>query len=356
MIFPQLSGIRDHVWSHKHFSRALDLAATYASLSPPGGMVLVVGTSGSGKTTLARKLIQRLVGDGTTWSEGSVPVCATSICNDVGGLFNSKNLVLRLLQRIDHPFYGLNVVDASDTCGSLEVGRVRLRYSEPHLRLVLERAMDLRSTKFVVIDEAQHLLKTASVRQAVNHLDSIKSLAERTGAVIVLVGTYEVLPIWNRSAQLNRRLQDVILDRYKIEIRDDLLEFERILESYARILPLANSSLLHEMNEFLYEKTFGIIGELARLLAGAHALMIVNKEKAIDSTMLKQSAHSATKLKTMVREALGGEELLVGGDDEGASPITLVSPPKRKKKGRVGRIPKRDPVVIRTSSNDVPKN
>ncbi len=341
------SRLREVVWSHRNFEATHALVQSLATYAPQGSMILIAGASGTGKSTLSRRLLSSLTGPPTSWPEGSLPIISTSICNDVQGLFSSKNFVIRLLDAVQHPFYSASPGHSSASPShdpELALERIRLRYSEPHLRLALESAIAYRETKLILLDEAQHLLKSGSERKAIDNLDSIKGLAERTGTTILLLGTFEIVPIWNRSAQLNRRLQDVVLHRYYSDCPDDLEEFARILEAYEELLPLHRKLSLVKEAEYIYGCTMGIIGELSRLFTGACARMSAMQKTSIDLPTLKLAAHCAAKLQTLRRETLGGESELRG--EITASKPTERSPPlPAKVPGRPGRRrPMRDPV------------
>ena len=275
---------------------------------------------------------------------------AAPICNDVQGLFSSKNFVLRLLGAVEHPFFGVRNSPALQRPSSDQYGvsldSLRLRYSEPHLRLALEKAIEFRGTKFLLLDEAQHLLKTATTRKAVDNLDAIKGFAENTGTKVFLFGTFEILPIWNRSAQLNRRLHDVILHRYFVDRSEDVEEFARILESFSQVLPLARRFLLRDCAEFVYCSTLGIIGEVVRLLVGALGHMRAAGETEISERLLRLAAHSPAKLETLRRETVGGESMLLGEmAPEWCSKVKVAPAGPKGRRGR--RRATRDPAPSR---------
>lgn len=328
------------VWGHRKFTEALELTRSYATFSAPGSMILVVGTSGAGKTTLLRQLEKRLAGPVDGWPSGTIPVASTSIVNDVQGFFSSKNFVLRLLDAVMQPFYSAHrrmpySMQGGEQHSMLAMEKIRLSYSEPHLRLVLESAIEFRKTRYVLLDEAQHLLKAGSTQKAINNLDCIKGFAERTGTIVILFGTFEILPIWNRSAQLNRRLQDVVLHRYYREEDADLVDFEQVLESFSQLLPLAPDLSLRDLNEFIYDATLGIIGEVTRLVVGAYSRMNASAASAITKSMLHDAAHSQAKLQTLQRETFGGEAMLAGPSSLPAS--STPAPQVQRKAGRRGR-------------------
>src|SRR5207249_10727352 len=118
------------------------------------------------------------------------------------------------------------------------------RTSGAELRYALEQALRFRRPAAVMIDEAQHLTKMASGRKLSDQLDSLKSLANLTGCVHVLIGTYGLLPCRNLSAQLSRRSIDIHFRRYRADDPKDVEAFQRVIFSFQRQLPLAEEPQL----------------------------------------------------------------------------------------------------------------
>jgi len=109
------------------------------------------------------------------------------------------------------------------------------RVCSPELRQALEQALRHRRPAAVLIDEAQHLTKIASGAPSSDQLDCLKSLASLTGCVHVLIGTYELLPCRNLSAQLSRRSLDIHFRRYRIDNPDDVVAFQRVISASSDI-------------------------------------------------------------------------------------------------------------------------
>src|SRR4029434_2123935 len=89
----------------------------------------------------------------------------------------------------------------------------------------VERALAFRRPVAILIDEAQHLARIGSGRRVSDQLDVIKSLANRTKTVHVLIGTYELLAFRNLSAQLSRRSIDIHFPRYRLANPGDAKSF-----------------------------------------------------------------------------------------------------------------------------------
>src|SRR5205823_3414209 len=81
------------------------------------------------------------------------------------------------------------------------------------LRYALEQALKHRRPYFVFLDEAQHLLEMAGLSFQ-DQMDCLKSIANMTGVLHVLFGTYEMFDLLDVSDQLMRRSAIIHLPRY----------------------------------------------------------------------------------------------------------------------------------------------
>ena len=97
------------------------------------------------------------------------------------------------------------------------------------LRWALEQALRHRRPTAFIVDEAQHFKRIASGRRLLDHMDTLKSLANLTGTTHVLIGTYELLGFAQLSAQLDRRSCEIHFPRYHIDIPEEMLAFKRVL-------------------------------------------------------------------------------------------------------------------------------
>ena len=88
-------------------------------------------------------------------------------------------------------------------------------------RYAVEQAVRYRRPVAIMIDEAQHLGKIPSGRRLLDQLDVVKSIANQTKTVHVLLGTYDLLAFRNLNVQLSRRSIDVHLARYHADDTDD---------------------------------------------------------------------------------------------------------------------------------------
>jgi len=70
-------------------------------------------------------------------------------------------------------------------------------------------------------------------------MDTLKSLANMTSTVHVLIGTHDLLRLTDLNAQLARRSVTLHFPRYHAEQPDDLKEFPKILRTFpSRFRPI----------------------------------------------------------------------------------------------------------------------
>ena len=127
-------------------------------------------------------------------------------------------------------------------------------------------AFNMRGTRVIIIDEAQHLTKTPNARRLTDQMDVIKSLATQTNAQFVLVGTYELRLLLNQNGQLARRIRSVHFGRYDYANEQERQEFINVLGMFESRLPLAGKNLLTSQPEYIYKNCLGCVGILKEWL------------------------------------------------------------------------------------------
>jgi hypothetical protein len=183
-------------------------------------------------------------------------------------------------------------------------------------RHAVERDLCFRRPIAVMLDEAQHLASVGSPRRLSDQLDVIKSLANCTGTVHVLLGTYGLLAFRNLSAQLSRRSVDIHFPRYRADDPEDRKTFLTVLRSFEQQLPLSEPPGLVKEWEYLYERSIGCVGVLKDWLM--RALTGVSRRNANVLTIGDLQAHalSVSQCDTMLAEASEGEVSLCESAEE----------------------------------------
>ena len=293
--------------------READAALKQAIQEPTGwSLIFVYGPTGVGKTTLRRRVEKHLkesMIEALRQDPGIMPVVSLEAPAPDSSQFSWKDYYRRALIALEEPLVDRKLTHAAHASFHGACGRA---LSDPivpgiELRLALESGLIHRRPKAFFIDEAQHLAKMKSGRKLQDQLDSIKSLASLTNTVHVLIGTYELLPFRNLSAQLSRRSIDIHFPRYRAERSGDYTAFRNVVFTLQRHLPLPGESDLLPHIEYCYERSIGCVGLVKDWLTRSLALAIKQDADAVSLKMLQKTAWPLDQSERMAREAVDGE-------------------------------------------------
>ncbi|MBC2684369.1 ATP-binding protein [Bacillus toyonensis] len=183
-----------------------------------------------------------------------------------------------------------------------------LELPSPELRRSLEKAFYYRRPLAFLIDEAQHFSNIASGKTLHLQLDVIKSLANISGVLHILVGHYELADFINLSGQLSRRVTDIHFARYNATNIDELKHFVNVIANLQKQLPLEKEPDLINHYDFIYERTLGCVGILKDWLSRCLISTLNNGEVTISLQSLKKCALSISKIEVMMEEIKIGED------------------------------------------------
>jgi len=190
--------------AHPHL-KAVDKALREAIREPGGAsLVFVYGPARVGKTTMKNHVIREIVTEMLpTLQEDreQIPIVDILSRPPMNNSFSWKDFLQSALLALEEPlidhkilFNCENYMEAIQTTKSQSMRRPP-EGTKDALRVSFETAIRQRRPKAIIIDDAQHLGKVSGGRQLQNQLDCIKSLADITETIHVLIGTYELLPL-----------------------------------------------------------------------------------------------------------------------------------------------------------------
>lgn len=336
------------------------------TIAEPAGasFIFVYGPSGIGKTTLWHRVEEKLKELALPQLEsdrGRVPVVGIEAIAPESRYFNWKEYYTRALITLEEPLidqkfdYGVRGI-SRDNFGKINV---ESKVVAPALRRALENALIHRHPDVFFVDEAQHFGKVASGYKLQDQLDSLKSLANMTGILHCLLGTYELLTFRNLSGQLSRRSVDIHFRRYCADSPEDVQAFKSVLLTFQQHLPLAETPNLVDQWEYFYERTLGCIGTLKDWLKRVLKDALDREATTITVKDLQKRALSVAQCQKMFKDIQEGERQLSETEKDvqdlrsalglGAKPIVLPeeTPKTTRPPGKVGkRKPKRDPIGV----------
>jgi energy-coupling factor transporter ATP-binding protein EcfA2 len=317
----RLEYFKAYTMAHPRLVAARDALLGAIQERAPNSLLLVLGPTGVGKTTLRAKIEQLLITDMSSdlrADPGRLPVVSVECIAPESGVFSWRDHFRRLLLQMDEPL----VDHKLDPGTSIHIGRRAVRFM-PNAKAVgseyrhaVERALCFRRPIAVMLDEAQHLASVGSPRRLSDQLDIVKSIANCTGTVHVLLGTYGLLAFRNLSAQLSRRSVDIHFPRYRADDPEDRKTFLTVLRSFEQQLPLSDPPPLVKEWEYLYERSIGCVGVLKDWLM--RALTGVSRRNANVLTFRDLQAHalSVSQCDKMLAEASEGEVRLCESPEE----------------------------------------
>ncbi|MCI0414611.1 TniB family NTP-binding protein [bacterium] len=351
----RLKYFQDYVAAH-HLLISLFDELRNTILLPAGTSILaVVGPTGVGKTFL-RKLIEaeiheewsRMQQADPEWDRGRIPVVSTEVIARDKLQFSWNGYYERVLRALYEPLIDQKIEIKSvkpDLHGLVTSFR---SMSGNKLRFALESALLHRKPFAVFVDEAQHLVRSGGYKLQ-DQMDCIKSIANTTGVLHVLMGTYEMVDLLDLSDQLIRRTLPLHFPRYR-ERTTDLRMFANVIYSFQQKMPLPLEPNLIEHRNFLYERSVGCVGILKDWLMRSLNRVLRNDSKTmtvkdLEATVILSKERGSKMRQRIEQEERAFEKFLQTEpkshqyDDEPPPPKTK---PINRRPGR--RKPGRDPI------------
>lgn len=310
----RLSYFKKYTIAHPILKRVDEKLRKVIEESGGAGLVYVYGPTGVGKSTLMDRAASRLSAENPfRTGEKTAPVLKLEATAPESGNFHWGQFYRQALVELETPFLKekMEYSDSPvyfDGAGNLMIGR---RQPVQELREALEKALRYRRPKAFLIDEAQHLAKVSSGRKMLDQMDALKSLANRSGILLVLIGAYELLNFHQLSGQLSRRSVGLHFPRYGSS-DGDLKAFQSIVYGFQRQMPVQKEPNLLRDWETIYLRSLGCVGILKDWLVRALNESYENGDKTVTQKTLDACALSVVQCEQIAAEMISGEEKLKG--------------------------------------------
>jgi len=288
------------------------------SLIYPGSqdsILMVCGPTGAGKSALAHQMVKAEIERSATEMQadaGVIPAVYVEARASGEDDFSWRLFYLSVLEQLDTeldmPKYHFGI-DADS-------GRM-VRSTKPKdrslagLRTTVERALRYRKTRFLVIDEAAHMIHQTRRNRLEIQLDTVKSLANQAGVQIVMVGSYDLFQLMSLSGQLARRTHVLHLERYRQDVDSDVRAFRACVQKFQDAAAALWGQGLMPYADVLHDNTLGCIGTLSAVLTRAARLAESHGGWSLEH--LRTALLSELQRKQILEEILEGEAAINPG-------------------------------------------
>jgi len=197
------------------------------------------------------------------------------------------------------------------------------------LRTSLEKALRHRKTRFLVIDEAAHIIHQTRRNRLEIQLDTLKSLANQAGVQIVMVGSYDLFQLMSLSGQLARRTHVLHFERYRQDNDSDIRAFRACVQKFQDAAASIWGQGLMPYSDVLHENTLGCIGTLSAVLT--RAAKLAENKGSWSTEHLRTALLSELQRQQILEEILDGEAAINPG-------LTRVMPKLPKASGQQRKV------------------
>ena len=299
---------------HTRIAAAIEECQLMLTADDNANIILVCGPTGVGKSTLGSFLVEeelKLQTEAMAQNPGFVPAIRVEAPASGERDFSWRLFYQRILSELE------GELDAPRTSYGVDpaTGRV-VRPSGNHsnrlsgMRTAVERSLRNRGTRFIVVDEAAHIMRQCHPSRLEQQLDTLKSLSNEYGVQWILLGSYDLFELVSLSGQLARRTHVVHFSRYRQDNEADIRAFSTCLKQLGKGMPALQGVDLLCYVEAFHQNTLGCFGTLGTVLKRLDRLVA---KKGWSEDVLCTALLTDTQVTQITREILEGEERIAPG-------------------------------------------
>jgi len=260
-IAQRLEFFRNRVIGHRILLQVRDQILAAIRLGAELSLIFLHGPTGAGKTTVVKRTrndVRKHFESDTVKDPSFIPDLYVKVWPPEVGPFSFRDLYLSFLDSLEEPHLE-NRVPTLAVEESAKSVRSRGK-SATELRRMVVSSFKRHRLRVLFLDEAQHMESVASGKSFLAQLNTLKTLADETGVVIVLSGTQDLLEMLELNGQLARRSMECLFGRYLPHDESDRQEFANIVATFASYVPLPDPPDLLKHVPLAYEGSLGLVG------------------------------------------------------------------------------------------------
>lgn len=274
-------------------------------------MIFLYGPTGVGKSTVLNRIVrhyevacEQALG-ANVWNPGHLPILRMDVPAMGERAVSFLEIYERLLTIAQEPLIEHKSGSERSQIWRTSAGGKHAR--ERDLRWALESMIRHRQPTAILLDEAQHFAEHRSSSGIDSQLNCLASLASIGHVTWILAGSYELIPLQNRNAQLSSRSRHLHFPRYRLEQAAEIKEFCRVVWFLSDLLPFDEPPDLSRYWELLYRFSGGIIGIVKQWLLDALNLAIQEQAATVTEDHLRRTAYDLSQVSTIIQQAVKGE-------------------------------------------------
>lgn len=277
-------------------------------------LITICGPTGTGKSTLGKFLVEtelRKQATAMSADPGLVPAIWVEATSSGEDEFSWRLFYQAILTELEGDLDAPRTAYGVDPATGRVVRPIGVNTNRlSSLRKAVERSLKRRRTRFIVVDEAAHILKGCRPKKLEKQLDTLKSLANKTGVRWLLTGSYDLFELMSLSGQLARRTHVMHLSRYREDDDEDELAFNGCLKKFGQSIPALHDIDLLSYSQVFQQNTLGCVGTLRDVLV---RLAVQVERKGWSEETLQGVLLTDAQVRQITHEILEGEDRIVPG-------------------------------------------
>ncbi len=299
---------------HPRIAGVIDESRLMLNAGVNANLLTICGPTGVGKSTLGDFLVEAELRDQSALLEsnpGLIPAIRVEAPSSGEREFSWRLFYQRILAALEGELdaprtaYGVDAITGKVV---RPLGSQTNRLSG--LRTAVERSLRHRGTRFIVVDEAAHMMRQCHPTRVEQQLDTLKSLSNEYGVQWVLLGSYDLFELVSLSGQLARRTHVLHFSRYREDDEFDVAAFRTCVKKLGEWMPALRDIDLLKYAPVFHRTTLGCVGTLRTVLTRLDLLVA---KKGWSEETLRTALLTNAQITQILREIEEGEERIAPG-------------------------------------------